>query len=91
MAEVFLSAEIPDFRADIRQATERVKEAAGGQLDDWVDRSRHAVQRGRKVAEDLADDCTHTVRKYPLSSVTGGMVVGFVLGGLIGWLLGRRR
>lgn len=60
------------------ESGEAVKEKLGalGSVEDW--------EQLKQVAGDLGEDAAAFVRKYPLQSVLGAAVVGFLLGSNLG-------
>jgi len=89
MSETFLD-QAQERAAQSSKKAEQMKEAVTQGIEDFVDKSKHTLKRGRRAAEELAEDYTHRVKKYPLSSVTGGLMTGLVIGVFIGWMIGRR-
>jgi ElaB/YqjD/DUF883 family membrane-anchored ribosome-binding protein len=58
-------------------------------LDDKVRQGRRAIVRGQHAVEDAASAAASGIRRRPLSAVTMTALVGALVGGLIGFGLGR--
>lgn len=65
----------------------RLKNVVGDTVEDSLVTARRAVKRGYGSAEDLIDEATHSIKRYPLRSVIGA----FAIGAFAGWLLFRGR
>ncbi len=70
---------------------EEAKAAISAAVDDGVEAARRAVRHGRHVAEDLVEDATRRVRRYPLQTVAATFGVAMGAGLLLGWLIARIR
>jgi len=90
MAETLLE-QAREYIANSSKQAEHMKESVGSALGELADQSKRSFQRSREAARRLAADYSYTVKKYPLSSVTGALTTGLLVGGLLGWCLGRRR
>ena len=76
--------------AESSKHSKQIKKAVNACVDEVVDKSQRAVERGRKAAEKLPK--LAAVRcEAPPWSVTGAFVAGVLAGGLAGWFMGRRR
>ena len=76
--------------AQLQAEVGRAKEAVADAVEGGIATTKHCLQQGRRVAEDLIDDAEHHVKRHPLSTV--GMALGFGLGlgaAVIGFLLRR--
>jgi ElaB/YqjD/DUF883 family membrane-anchored ribosome-binding protein len=60
-------------------------------IDDGVSVIRLAVKRSGDLAEEIMDDTAQRVKRHPVETLTGTLAVGLLAGGLIGWLLSRKR
>jgi len=76
--------------AESSKHSKQIKKAVNACVDEVVDKSQRAVERGRKAAEKLPKIAAVRCEAPPLS-VTGAFVVGVLAGGLAGWFMGRRR
>ena len=78
---------LDDVAEKARNFSERVK-------DRWED-TRHDLNRGvhraKEAVEDRIDDVRHEIKTHPFSAVMMTAAGAFLLGGLVGWLTGRRR
>jgi len=60
-------------------------------VEDRVRAVGHAVQQGRRGAEEVLDDVKHTVKQRPLRAMGLAFAVGALAGGLLGFVAWRRR
>lgn len=70
--------------------TECVK-AVSEAVEEGMEATRRAVKRGREAAEDLVEEATHNVKRYPLQSLAITFGVAFWAGALAGWFVARRK
>jgi len=66
----------------------RLKSVVSDKVDDSLVTAKRAVKRGYGSAEDLMDEATHNIKRYPLRSVIGAFAIGAVAGWLCSY--GRR-
>lgn len=59
-------------------------------LEQNVREARRAVARGRRAAEDYADEAALQVRRHPLSALGIAVTTGILAGCVMGFLMGRR-
>jgi ElaB/YqjD/DUF883 family membrane-anchored ribosome-binding protein len=66
----------------------RLKSVVSDKVEDSLVTAKRAVKRGYDSAEDLIDEASHSIKRYPLRSVIGA----FAIGAVAGWLFfgGRR-
>jgi ElaB/YqjD/DUF883 family membrane-anchored ribosome-binding protein len=67
----------------------RLKSVVSDKVEDSLVTAKRAVKRGYDSAEDLIDEASHSIKRYPLRSVIGA----FAIGAVAGWLFfgGHRR
>ena len=56
------------------------KEAVSDALEDGRSAVKHLLKRTRNTAEDLMDDATHNIKRFPIGSVAMAFGVGAMLG-----------
>jgi ElaB/YqjD/DUF883 family membrane-anchored ribosome-binding protein len=69
----------------------RLKTIIVDAVEDGVHAATQAMKRGRHAAEDLVEDAKHTVKQKPFQTVGIAFAAGILTGGLLGWLVLRRR
>lgn len=77
--------------AETAEEAARLREAVVHAIDDGMDTARKAAKRGRQVAEEMVEDAEHSVRHHPLGTVGMAALGAFAIGGLVGFLLARKR
>ncbi len=77
--------------ADTAEEAARLREAVVHAIDDGMDAARKAAKRGRQVADEMIEDAEHSVRHHPLGTVGMAAMGALFIGGLVGFLLGRKR
>jgi ElaB/YqjD/DUF883 family membrane-anchored ribosome-binding protein len=85
-----LLEEVRDHIAESSKHIGQAKAVVNEACDDFVRRSKRAVEAGREAAEDLVDHAEHKVKRYPKSAVATGVMTGIILGFCLGWLLASR-
>jgi ElaB/YqjD/DUF883 family membrane-anchored ribosome-binding protein len=80
-----VSAAAAQFGAEVG----RVKDAVIDVFEDGINAARSAVKKGRRLAEDLADDAEYRVKRHPLNALGVTFGIGLGLGTVIGVLLAR--
>ena len=73
--------------SNLGREASRIKDVVGESIEDSIVSARRAVKKGFGTAEDLMDEATHSIKRYPMRSVLGA----FALGACAGWLLFRGR
>ena len=73
--------------SNLGREASRLKSVVGDRVEDSIVNARRAVKKGYGTAEDLMDEATHRIKRYPVRSVLGA----FALGAFAGWLLFRGR
>lgn len=79
-----LRADVERLRADIATITETLKGMAGAEWSEATERLRRATESARHEGEHLAKAAMRRVEERPLTSVLAGFVVGLLLGLLVG-------
>ena len=69
---------------DLAEEAKKIAEDAGARLEALKDSEE--VEKLKAVAKELGSEAAAVVRKYPLQSVLGAAVAGFLLG-----TMGRRK
>ncbi len=85
-----LREEVRQHLAESSKHIDHAKSVINDACEDFTQESKRAVKAGRRAAEDLVDHAELTVRRFPKSSVAGGVLAGFALGFCLGWLLSGR-
>ncbi|HJZ68310.1 MAG TPA: hypothetical protein VKF81_09330 [Blastocatellia bacterium] len=73
--------------SNLGREASRFKGTVTDAVEDSLVSAKRAVKRGYSSAEDLVDEASHQIKRYPLSSVIGA----FAVGAFVGWLLFRNR
>jgi hypothetical protein len=68
----------------------RAASAMAEAIDEGTDVIKHAIKRSGDVAEELLDDTTQRVKRHPVETMAATFALGVVVGGFLGWLVGRR-
>ena len=77
---------------EVARRASRFKETMLEDLDDAKEEARRLAKRGRRAAEDFADDLTYQIKKKPIESIGIALGVGALLGLALGAVLrGSRR
>ena len=71
--------------SNLGREASRFKGTVTDAVEDSLVSARRAVKRGYSSAEDLVDEATHRIKRYPLGSVLGA----FAIGVFAGWVLFR--
>jgi hypothetical protein len=74
----------------IRKLT-RATSAMADAINEGVTVVKHAVKRSGDVAEELMVDTRERVKRHPAESMTAIFTLGALVGGLVGWLMSKRR
>ena len=77
--------------AETAEEAARLRNMVVEAIEDGIDDARRMAKRGKNIAEDMIDDAETSVRRHPLSTVGAATLGAFVVGGLVGFLLGRKR
>jgi ElaB/YqjD/DUF883 family membrane-anchored ribosome-binding protein len=77
--------------AETAEEAARLRNAVVAAIEDGIEDARRLAKRGRNIAEDVMDDAETTVRHHPLSTVGAATLGALVVGGVVGFLLGRKR
>lgn len=77
--------------AETAEEAARLRNMVVEAIEDGIDDARRMAKRGRVIAEDVLDDAETSVRHHPLTTVGVATLGAFVVGGLVGFLLGRKR
>lgn len=72
--------------SNIGREASRLRGVVTDAMDDGLVSARRAARRGYNSAEDLIDEATHQIKRYPLRSV----LCAFVVGAVAAWVLFRR-
>lgn len=77
--------------AETAEEAARLRDAVVHAIEDGIDDARRLAKRGRKTAEEMIEDAESGVRRHPLTTVGVATLGAFVIGGVVGFLLGRKR
>ena len=78
---------VEDQISSLGREASRLKSVVNEKVDDSLVTAKRAVKRGYDSAEDLLDEASHSIKRYPVRSVLGA----FAIGALAGWLLSNGR
>ncbi len=77
--------------AETAEEAARLRDAVIHAIEDGIEEARRMAKRGKNVAQEVMDDAEANVRHHPLTTVGVAAIGAFVAGGLVGFLLGRKR
>jgi ElaB/YqjD/DUF883 family membrane-anchored ribosome-binding protein len=80
-------SDLAQLRTDLSAMGKTVKDIVGEPGSQALDRAREATRKAREGAERAAETATHAIEERPFLSIAGT----FVMGLLLGVLLGRKR
>ena len=89
MAETVLEradAQVAESIRRLSHATTSMAEA----IDDGVGVIRVAIKRSGDLAEEIMDDTSQRVKRHPVETLTGTLVIGLIAGMFIGWFVSRK-
>jgi ElaB/YqjD/DUF883 family membrane-anchored ribosome-binding protein len=78
---------VEDQISNLGREASRLKSVVSEKVDDSLVTAKRAVNRGYVSAEDLIDEASHNIKRYPVRSV----LAAFAIGALAGWLLSNGR
>ncbi len=82
---------VNDQIAETAEEAARLRDAVIHAIEDGIDEARRMAKRGKNVAQEVMDDAESNVRHHPLTTVGVATLGAFVIGGLFGFLLARKR
>ncbi len=82
---------VNDQIAETAEEAARLRDAVIHAIEDGIQDARRMAKRGRTIAEEVIDDAEANVRHHPLTTVGAATLGAFIVGGLVGFLLGRKR
>ncbi len=82
---------VNDQIAETAEEAARLRDAVIHAIEDGIEDARRMAKRGRTIAEEVIDDAEANVRHHPLTTVGAATLGAFIVGGLVGFLLGRKR
>lgn len=77
---------------DAAAVAENVKQRLGAgiqQVEERFEQGRKVIARGREAAEDELAAAVLHIRRHPLGTVATVAAAGAVVGGIVGFVLGR--
>ena len=80
-----------DQLAETAEEAARLRTAVVHAIEDGIEDARRLAKRGKSIAEDVIDDAESNVRHHPLTTVGVATLGAFAIGGIVGFLLGRKR
>jgi len=69
----------------------KLKSIIADAVEDSLHAAAQVMKRGRHAAEDMVEDAKYTVKQKPFQTVGIAFAAGILTGGLLGWLVLRRR
>ncbi len=90
MDEEMLEKADEQVAESIRKLT-RATSAMADAIDEGVTVVKRAVKRSGDVAEELMVDTRERVKRHPAESMTAIFTLGVLIGGLVGWLMSKRK
>jgi ElaB/YqjD/DUF883 family membrane-anchored ribosome-binding protein len=82
---------VNDQIAETAEEAARLRNAVVHAIEDGIEDARRLAKRGKNVAEEVIDDAETSVRRHPLTTVGAATLGAFAIGGIVGFLLGRKR
>lgn len=79
-----------DQMAESAQQASRVSGAIADAIDNGVKVAKRAAKQGGDAAEELLNDTTERLQRYPLLTVVSVFAIGVGAGTLLGWMSRRR-
>jgi ElaB/YqjD/DUF883 family membrane-anchored ribosome-binding protein len=79
--------------AQIAEAAHKVAQcttAFADALEDGLRAVKRVGKHGSDVAEEFVEDAQQRVKRHPVESVAAAFAIGCLVGGMLGWLAGRR-
>jgi len=86
----FMEEQISNLARDasrLGREASRIKGVVSDQVEDSLVTAKRAVKRGYNSAEDLMEEASHRIKRYPVRSVIGALAIG----ALAGWLFSSAR
>jgi len=80
------SEQLADSARKISRATTAFVDA----MDESIETMKHAAKRGGDAVEEFMEENTQRVKRHPVETVVTAFAGGFLLGGLVSWLVRRR-
>ena len=77
--------------AETAEEAARLRDAVIHAIEDGIEDARRVAKRGKNIATEMIDDAEANVRHHPLGTVGVATLGAFIVGGLVGFLLGRKR
>ncbi len=77
--------------AETAEEAARLRNAVVHAIEDGFEEARRMAKRGRNIAEEVIDDAETSVRHHPLTTVGVATLGAFLVGGIVGFLLARKR
>jgi hypothetical protein len=89
MATNIMSGKADDQVAESIRKLSRAASSMAEAIDEGTDVVKHAIKRSGDVAEELLDETTQRVKRHPVETMAATFALGVVVGGFLGWLVGR--
>ncbi len=70
--------------------TATVRKMVNDSISETAQEAARLAKRGRRIAEDVIEDAEDSVRHHPLTTVAVATAGAFLVGTLVGFLLGRK-
>jgi hypothetical protein len=62
----------------------------GERFNDGVEFAKKIGKTGSDAAEELLNDTTLQIHRHPAESIFSAFAAGILLGGFVGWIIGRK-
>jgi hypothetical protein len=90
MSQAVVERTAEHIAASAHQAS-RATSAVADAIGNGVSVARRAAKQGGDAAEEFLNDTTQRIQRYPVLTVATTFAIGFTAGGLISWMIKRRR
>lgn len=71
--------------SNLGREASRLKDVVTDAVEDSVITAKRAVKRGYNSAEDMIEEASHQIKRYPLRSVISAFAIGALIGCMLSW------
>ena len=75
---------------EVETRERRSRSAILDRFNDGVEFAKHLGKSGGDAAEELLNDTTLRIHRHPAESIFTAFAAGILLGGFVGWIIGRK-